>query len=196
MTEGYDVKQLPMEKKMGKKITDTGILVIATILAVIIAVTQTVWWRWPLFALLMLIAIVALNDLLNQSIPRSREKKYGNGEGQDEAIRELILLDEEEKPIKSWDLTGRISLLIGREHPEEQVDVDLEESEYSAFIDYQHAVLNYCMDAWFIEDLNSHNGIRIRKIEDGICYKMMKNRPCRLMPGDMIYIANTKLLIT
>ena len=52
------------------------------------------------------------------------------------------------------------------------------------------------MDAWFVEDLNSHNGIRIRKIDDGVCYKIMQNHPCRLKPGDVIYIANTKLLIT
>ncbi len=168
-----------------------------SVLAVYVAVWQAnVWWKWPLFILLMAGAITVLNNLIDQFTPREREKKYGMSDELDYGIRELILLDENEKPVKAWDLAGKVSLLIGRDCPDEQVDVDLEECEYSALIDYQHAVLNYCMDTWFIEDLNSQNGIRIRKVDDGVCYKIMKNRPCRLMPGDMIYIANTKLLIT
>lgn len=182
---------------MGKKITDAGMMLCLAVLAVYIAVYQAaVWWKWPLFVLLLGGAIAALNDLIEQFAPRSREIKYGIHDEGDYGIRELILLDENEKPIKAWDLAGKVSFLIGRDNLDEPVDVDLEECEYSALIDYQHAVLNYCMDSWFIEDLNSQNGIRIRKVDDGVCYKVMKNRPCRLMPGDMIYIANTKLLIT
>lgn len=182
---------------MGKKITDACIMLCMAAMAVYVAVCQApVWWKWLLFILLMAGAIAALNDLIDQFAPRGREKKYGmTGDG-DYGIRELLLLDENEKPVKAWDLAGKVSLLIGRDNPEEPVDVDLDECEYSALVDYQHAVLNYCMDSWFIEDLNSLNGIRIRKVDDGVCYKVMKNRPCRLMPGDVIYIANTKLLIT
>lgn len=40
------------------------------------------------------------------------------------------------------------------------------------------------------------NGIRVRKISDGLCYRVSRNRPCRLESGDMLFIANTKLLIT
>lgn len=181
---------------MGKKITDAGIIICAVSLAVYVAVWQVSVWRWPLFVLLMAAAIVALNDFIDQFTPHKKEKKYGIIDGMDDSIDELILLDENEKPVKSWDLAGKVSILIGRDNPQEPVDVDLEECEYSALIDEQHAVLNYCMDAWYVEDLNSRNGIRIRKVDDGLCYRVMKNRPCRLMPGDMIFIANTKLLIT
>lgn len=182
---------------MGKKITDTCIMLCAAALAVYVAITNmAMWWKCILFVLLLFTAIVALNNLIDQFTPRRREEKYGSNDANRDSVRELILLDENDKPIKSWDLAGRVSLLIGRDNLEEPVDVDLEECEYSALIDYQHAVLNYCMDAWFVEDLNSQNGIRVRKIDDGLCYKIMKNRPCRLMPGDILYIANTKLLIT
>lgn len=182
---------------MGKKITDTCIMLCAAALAVYVAIMNiAMWWKCILFVLLILTAIVALNNLIDQFTPRRREEKYGSNDANRDSVRELILLDENDKPIKSWDLAGRVSLLIGRDNLEEPVDVDLEECEYSALIDYQHAVLNYCMDAWFVEDLNSQNGIRVRKIDDGLCYKIMKNRPCRLMPGDILYIANTKLLIT
>ena len=182
--------------EMGKKIADAGIMFCATALAVYAAVWQTAAWRWLLFAAMMAIAIAALNDWIDQQKPQGKEPKYGARAGEDEEIRELILLYENEKPVKAWDLAGKVSLLIGRDNPEEPVDVDLGECEYAALIDERHAVLNYCMDAWYVEDLNSKNGIRIKKVDDGICYKVMKSRPCRLLPGDMILIANTKLLIT
>lgn len=181
---------------MLKKITDAGIVLCATWLAIYVAVWLENVWRWLIFVIFMLIAIIALNDFIDQLIPHRREKKYGRVSGIDSSIRELILLDENEKPIKAWDLAGKVSLLIGRDNPQEPVDVDLEECEYSALIDEQHAVLNYCMDTWYVEDLNSHNGIRVRKVDDGVCYRVMKDRPCRLTSGDLIYIANTKLLIT
>lgn len=181
---------------MWKKITDAGIVICATALAIYTAVWLENIWRWPLFVLFMAIAIAALNNLIDQFMPRRKEKKYGEGSGMSNSIQELILLDENEKPIKAWDLSGKVSLLIGRDNPQEPVDIDLEECEYSALIDEQHAVLNYCLDAWYVEDLNSHNGIRVRKVDDGLCYRVMKDRPCRLTAGDLIYIANTKLLIT
>lgn len=181
---------------MWKKITDAGIVLCASALAVYVAVEITEIWRWPVFVLLMALAIFALNNLIDQFTPHERERKYGNPEGTDFGVRELILLDEDEKPVKAWDLAGKVSLLIGRDNPYEPVDVDLEECEFSALIDEQHAVLNYCLDAWYVEDLNSMNGIRVRKINDGLCYRVIKNRPCRLESGDMLFIANTKLLIT
>ena len=111
------------------------------------------------------------------------------------AITELALLNEEDRVIKTWELTGRVSLLIGRENGIQDVDIDLEESAYSALVDYQHAVLNYAMENWFIEDLSSNNGVRIQKRQDGQCYKLAKDKPCKLLKGDIILIANTKLLV-
>ncbi len=181
---------------MWKKITDAGIVLCAAALAVYVGIHGTGLWRYLLFWAFLMIAIFALNNLIDQFIPHKREKKYGELYKMDNSIRELILLDENEKPVKAWDLAGKVSLVIGRDSPQEPVDVDLAECEYSALIDEQHAVLNYCMDAWYVEDLNSQNGIRVRKIDDGLCYRVMKSKPCRLAPGDIIFIANTMLLIT
>ena len=113
----------------------------------------------------------------------------------DMTIRQMVLLDEQNKPIKSWELSGKISVIIGKKNEEEEVDVDLEDCEYSTFINPQHAALNFCQNFWYVEDLNSQNGVQVKKVEDGICYKVL-NRPCRVMPGDIIYIANTRLLLT
>ena len=120
------------------------------------------------------------------------EKRENNCIGK---IERLILLDEQDKPVKSWDMAGRISLIIGREGGEEDVEVDLEDCAFSSFIDFQHAALNFCLDQWYVEDLGSQNGVKIRKVEDGECYRVM-GRPCRVAAGDVLYIANTRLLLS
>ena len=112
-----------------------------------------------------------------------------------EKIERLILLDEQDKPVKSWDMAGRVSIVIGREGGGEDVDVDLEDCAFSSFIDFQHAVLNFCLEQWYVEDLGSQNGVKIRKAEDGECYKVM-GRPCQVAAGDVLYIANTRLLLS
>lgn len=148
------------------------------------------WWIGGL----VFIALAAAVDL--QGRIRKKEARE-NLEGFPSVVeaRQLMLLDENEKPLKSWDLAGKTALIIGKKNEEEDVDVDLEDCEYSAFIDNQHAVLNYCLDSWYLEDLGSQNGVKIRKAEDGICYQVT-GRPCRILAGDVIYIANTCLLLT
>ena len=51
------------------------------------------------------------------------------------------------------------------------------------------------MDQWYVEDLESHNGVKVKKVEDGECYRVL-HRPCRVTAGDILYIANTTLLLT
>lgn len=114
---------------------------------------------------------------------------------QNHGIQRLILLDEEGKPIKFWDLQGKVSQIIGRAGQDQELDIDLSDCEYSSFIDFQHAVLNFCLDQWYVEDLGSQNGIKVRKVEDGECYRVI-HRPCKVVAGDILYIANTKLLLT
>lgn len=110
-------------------------------------------------------------------------------------VQRLILLDDQGKPVKSWDLQGKVSFIIGKAGQGQELDIDLSDCEYSSFIDFQHAVLNFCLDQWYVEDLGSQNGVKIRKVEDGECYKVI-HRPCKVAAGDILYIANTKLLLT
>ena len=85
--------------------------------------------------------------------------------------------------------------LSGSKNTEEIMDIDLSDCEYSSFIDFQHAVLNFCLDQWYVEDLGSQNGVKVGKVEDGECYRVI-HRPCKVVAGDVLYIANTKLLLT
>ena len=150
------------------------------------------WIQIPIGA----VSILALADILVLVTPhhtkiRQSAAEYGTMTG----ASQLVLLDEKENPVKSWDLEGKTALIIGKKNEEEEIDVDLEDCEYSTFIDPQHAVLNFCLDSWYLEDLGSQNGVKIKKVEDGGCYQVT-NRPCRLSAGDIIYIANTRLLLT
>ncbi|MGC6177232.1 FHA domain-containing protein [Lacrimispora sp. 38-1] len=150
------------------------------------------WIQIPIGA----VSILALADVLVLVTPhhtkiRQSAAEYGTMSG----ASQLVLLDEKENPVKSWDLAGKKALIIGKKNEEEEIDVDLEDCEYSTFIDPQHAVLNFCLDSWYLEDLGSQNGVKIKKVEDGGCYQVT-NRPCRLSAGDIIYIANTRLLLT
>ena len=110
------------------------------------------------------------------------------------AITELILLNEEEKPIAAWDMFGKTALVIGKDIKENHVDINLNQSVYASMIDIEHAVLNYADNHWYIEDLGSKNGVVLQKKADGRKYKLAADQPCKLDQGDIIIVGLTKLL--
>ena len=120
---------------------------------------------------------------------RDRRKRGANGRG----IQELLLLDEEGNEISAWHIGGKTSLLIGRDEHKENVDINLQNTEYGGMVDRQHAVLNYAAGQWYIEDLGSRNGVRIQDAKDGKLYQVSKEHPCRINAGDIIFIGNTRL---
>lgn len=156
-------------------------------------IVNNIKWLWIISGVVGFLAVL---DLLFQLIgSRSNHMQKADNYINSDKPNQLILLNEQEKPIKSWDLAGKTALIIGKKSEDEEIDVDLDDCEYSTFIDPQHAALNFCLDVWYLEDLGSQNGIKIKKVEDGACY-IVSNRPCRLSVGDIIYIANTRLLFT
>lgn len=110
-------------------------------------------------------------------------------------ISKVQLINEDEKMIEEWDLTGKVSVVIGRNTSEEKVDIDLSKSIYSTAIDINHAVLNYAEGNWFVEDLSYDNEVIIQKLEDNKKYNIVKGSPCTLNKGDIIYISKVKLLL-
>ena len=105
----------------------------------------------------------------------------------------LLLLDEEGNEISAWHIGGKTSLLIGRDEHKENVDINLQNTEYGGMADRQHAVLNYAAGQWYIEDLGSRNGVRIQDAKDGKVYQVSREHPCRINAGDIIFIGNTRL---
>ena len=175
----------------------------AGIIAVSFAVLAATWYYGCPSEIIIVSAIVtflisglALVDLLKQTGQTEELQAMKEQAATVFTAHELVLLNEEDRPIRAWILSGKTALVIGRRNRDEEVDVDLSDCEYSSLINIQHAVINYSLDTWFIEDIGSQNGIQIKKVDDGRCYQIAPNRPCKITAGDVIYIAKTKLLFT
>lgn len=136
-------------------------------------------------------AVFLLWLLKDFTAARSEKRQAPAPEGA--AIRQLLLLNEEDKPVASWELSGKTSVVIGKDLRENQVDVDLNRSVYASMIDVEHAVLNYAGGDWYVEDLDSRNGVVLQKKTDGRKYKLSADQPCKVDLGDIVILGLTKL---
>lgn len=110
-------------------------------------------------------------------------------------IKRIELVNEENEIIRTWDLGERISFIIGKNGKDNEVFVDLSSSIYSRFIEYNHAVLNYAAGKWYIEDLSEESRISIQKADDTTKYRIVKDAPCEIKRGDILFISKVKLLL-
>ena len=110
-------------------------------------------------------------------------------------ISRIVLVNEDNEIIRTWDIGERISFIIGKNSIDNDVFIDLTGSIYSKFIENNHAVLNYAAGKWYIEDLSEKSGISIKKNDDDIKYRIVKDAPCQLKRGDIIFISNIKFLL-
>ena len=108
-------------------------------------------------------------------------------------VRELVLINEEGDVLFTWDIRGKTSLVIGKSTQKEPVDIDLSMSAMSQMISKQHAVLNYTNDGWCIDDIDSKNGTRERKLSQNAIMDVKLVGSVQLAAGDIIYIASTML---
>lgn len=108
-------------------------------------------------------------------------------------ITQITLLNEKGQGVTSWELYGRTSAVIGKDLGNNFVDIDLSKSPYAAMIDVEHAVLNYAGGNWYVEDLNSENGISVKKFDKAETYKLSVSQPCKLDFGDIIFVGMCRL---
>jgi len=170
---------------------------IITLVSLAICILAVVYWReqlWLIFlsgGLAILFFVLGCLDQSRRMVRKSPQVDHAL----DGRVRQLVLLNEDDTALTSWDLFGRTSLVIGQDIGENEVDVNLADVTYASFIDIEHAVLNYAGGHWYIEDISSENGVKIQKQGDDRQYKLATDKPCRLGLGDIIYIAQTKLQI-
>jgi hypothetical protein len=112
-----------------------------------------------------------------------------------QSISKLVLLDEDGESIKEWYVQGETSLVIGKNSPQAEVDIDLSGAEYAALVSPQHAVLNCAEGKWYVEDADSRNGIGIRRANKSAVQRVDTEKPHEVGVGDMLYIANTRLIL-
>ncbi|QOS97249.1 FHA domain-containing protein [Brevibacterium sp. JNUCC-42] len=144
--------------------------------------------KW-LVGFLVLISIIFYATQKNKKLLPKQQHK------QPEGITKLVLLDEEGERVKEWYIQGETSLVIGKNSRNGEVDIDLSDTEYASLISTHHAVLNHVGGNWFIEDNDSHNGIGIKKANNTRTSKVEVETRHQIHTNDLIYIANTRILV-
>lgn len=132
-----------------------------------------------------------LNDRKEEYILELENEKKINDTKE---IKELILKDDENYDIKSFELKEKVSMLIGKKSENNFVDIDFDNHEYSYLVSRVHGILNKVGNNWFYEDLNSKNGSGIEK-NNGKKEKIVPNTPYKIEIGDYLYIGVIKILI-
>jgi hypothetical protein len=112
-----------------------------------------------------------------------------------DGIKKLILKDDEGRNVKVWDIETKTAVLIGKKTRDNEVDIDLSDADYATLVSKQHAVLNFSENCWYVEDLGSTNGSGVRRPKDNSKAKLELGKPFKLCIGDVIYIANLKILV-
>lgn len=108
-------------------------------------------------------------------------------------IQSIVLINEEGTALTEWSLVGKSAMVIGKGTEKEPVDIDLGGSALAQMISKQHAVLNYTENGWCIDDIDSKNGTRVKKINKNAILDLKLVGTVELGVGDIIYIANTML---
>lgn len=103
-------------------------------------------------------------------------------------ISEILLLGEENNITAVWDIYGKTSIVFGKEAKENQIDINLKNTDYAGTVDGEHAVMNYSNGNWYIEDLESENGTRIQRGGEGEKYRVSSREPCKVEKNDIIYL--------
>lgn len=110
-------------------------------------------------------------------------------------ISEILLLGEDNNITDTWDIYRKTSIVFGRDEGENQVDVNLKNTDYAGTVDGEHAVMNYSGGSWYIEDLDSENGTRIQRNGEDKPYRVSSREPCKVERGDIIYLGLAPLKI-
>lgn len=139
-------------------------------------------------ASLAVLGIVSLVFFLLAAADRDRPGQAEDRRAGREGISELLLLGEEDNITDVWDIYGKTSIVFGRDEGENQVDVDLRNTDYAGTVDKEHAVMNFSGGSWYIEDLDSENGTRIRRNGEDRAYRISSREPCRVEKNDTVYL--------
>ena len=113
---------------------------------------------------------------------------------QDTFLSELVLVREEDTVVKTWNILGKNSLVIGKKNSEEDIDIDLSDTYFSGTVSDVHAILNYVDGSWYIEDMQSKNGTQIKGFLEDKLYNI-KDGQSKLAKKDYIFIGLNKLQI-
>ncbi|MEK5039340.1 FHA domain-containing protein [Sporosarcina sp. FSL K6-3457] len=183
-----NVQEVKSNHKMSILVIDIFIILLALLIMVYIFLVGEIIVVKYIVGILL--AIVGIGYALMKY-----ESKNFEYEDAGTGITKLYLLNEQGEKMNEWLIEGETSLLIGKSSSEREVDIDLSTTEYESLINNDHAVLNCVSGIWYIEDIDSLYGIGIKKAEKRIKSKLRHESHYRINTGDILYIANTRLLV-
>lgn len=181
-----------------KRAIDWAIVLVSMSLLLIACVyPQHIRQHIPLICLSGILAVIFLVMAIKDGRPDYRREIAGweKESARTALATEIVLLSEEETELCIWDIYGKTAVVIGRDIKENQVDIDLSNSPYASMVDIEHAVMNYSLGSWYVEDLGSKNGIKVKKAMDGKTYQLSADTPCKLECGDVLYVGLNRLLL-
>ena len=108
-------------------------------------------------------------------------------------ISYVALIGEQGNELLKWSLEGKTAIVIGKGTETEPVDIDLSGSAMAQMISKQHAVLNYTDNGWYVDDIDSKNGNRVKKKNQSALLDVKLVGAVEVEAGDIIYIANAML---
>ena len=123
-------------------------------------------------------------------VPISAQKK---GMPARARISYVALIGEQGNELLKWSLEGKTAIVIGKGTEAEPVDIDLSGSAMAQMISKQHAVLNYTDNGWYVDDIDSRNGTRVKKKNQSALLDVKLVGAVEVEAGDIIYIANAML---
>ena len=108
-------------------------------------------------------------------------------------ISYVALIGEQGNELLKWSLEGKTAIVIGKGTEAEPVDIELSGSAMAQMISKQHAVLNYTDNGWYVDDIDSRNGTRVKKKNQSALLDVKLVGAVEVEAGDIIYIANAML---
>ena len=142
-----------------------------------------------------ILGLVGVLFIILTALDTQKAKRPEHYESKRKEISEILLLGEENNVTAVCDIYGRTSIVFGRDERENQVDINLKNTDYAGTIDGEHAVMNYSDGSWYIEDLESENGTRIQRLGEGRKYRVSSQEPCKVEKNDIIYLGLAPLRI-
>lgn len=137
-------------------------------------------------------AQIQSNPLDRRPMSATKKEQY---ERTKTGAKKVVLINEEGQTLMEWSLERKTSLIIGKTADGEVVDIDLSGSAVAQMISKQHAVLNYTEKGWYVDDIDSKNGTRVKKLTQNSIMDVKLVGAIEVEAGDIIYIASTMLQI-
>lgn len=169
---------------------------IGALIVSIVYLDMDVVWKSMILSLIVIVAMIYIGYQYYRTINELEVKRPDYSiQTVRKGIEKVVLLNEEKKVIKTFNISGKSGLVIGKTFENNIVDIDLSDLSVSQTISMEHAVMNYSNWNWYIEDSDSESGTAVRRSYENDIHYLNKSEQVKLESQDYIYIGKTILQV-